>query len=362
MNNLITVAHKGQKVLTTLQLAEVLESNSKKICANFNRCSKKFKKGTHYFELTGEDMKRFRVQNPELNLNPAPKMYLWTESGKSIHAQLLNPKEIVSPNSNYRSIQKESRVALNEKTADTTELIRVESGEVKMDSRMIADHFGKRHDNVIKDIRDELKALEKGGVGNLLIFEEIEYLDGRKRKQPAFTMGEHGALQLAARYDAVARYKLIVRIEELKRKAQPYYKEPPKTPFELISMMAIQGAEQEKQIQKLTIDVQTIKNAVDVETKDWRTGINEGIDQVIQARGGDKNARVRVLAESYEVLEFKARCNLAIRLEKHKDRLRRTGAKANDIRRVSKLAIIESETRLKAIYTGIVRDMVIKYC
>ncbi len=36
------------------------------------------------------------------------------------------------------------------------ELIQVINGEVSVDSRMIAEHFGKAHSDVLKDIRDEV--------------------------------------------------------------------------------------------------------------------------------------------------------------------------------------------------------------
>lgn len=44
------------------------------------------------------------------------------------------------------------------------ELIRIENGEVRLDSRMIADHFGKAHSDVLKDIRDEIGKLENAGL------------------------------------------------------------------------------------------------------------------------------------------------------------------------------------------------------
>jgi len=53
------------------------------------------------------------------------------------------------------------------------ELIKVVDDEIFADSRMIAEHFGKRHDNVVRDIKDELEKL--GELGQL-IFEESSYI------------------------------------------------------------------------------------------------------------------------------------------------------------------------------------------
>lgn len=98
------------------------------------------------------------------------------------------------------------------------DLIRFENGQMKFDSRMIAEHFVKEHKNVLADIRDEISKLEYAGLEAELIFQPGYYLDKNNQKRPKFDMTEEGALQLAARYDAVARRKLIIKIKELKEK------------------------------------------------------------------------------------------------------------------------------------------------
>ncbi|QNO14959.1 ORF6C domain-containing protein [Alkalicella caledoniensis] len=97
------------------------------------------------------------------------------------------------------------------------ELVKVKNGEVQIDSRMIAKHFGKEHKNVLRDIQDEISKLEYGGLEGKLIFEPSSYISQQNKALPCYTMTEEGALQLAARYDAVARRKLIMLIKELKQ-------------------------------------------------------------------------------------------------------------------------------------------------
>lgn len=60
----------------------------------------------------------------------------------------------------------------------------------------VAETFGKRHDNVLKDIR----GLGCSAEFNLLNFEEITYLDDRNRKQPAIAMTRDGFTLLAMGY------------------------------------------------------------------------------------------------------------------------------------------------------------------
>lgn len=60
----------------------------------------------------------------------------------------------------------------------------------------VAETFGKRHDNVLKDIRE----LGCSPEFNLLNFEEITYFDDRNRKQPAIAMARDGFTLLVMGY------------------------------------------------------------------------------------------------------------------------------------------------------------------
>lgn len=88
--------------------------------------------------------------------------------------------------------------------------------DVQMTSLDIAEVTGKRHDNVMRDIRNEVESL--GKEISLLIFEESTYTNSRGKELPCYTFGKKGAMQLALKYDAVTRYKVIERIEELENR------------------------------------------------------------------------------------------------------------------------------------------------
>ena len=78
-----------------------------------------------------------------------------------------------------------------------------------MTSLEVAEVTGKRHDQILRDIRDEIEKLEKQGIGAEHIFVLGEYLDKNNQKRPMYSLTKEGVLQLAARYDAVVRFKLI---------------------------------------------------------------------------------------------------------------------------------------------------------
>lgn len=85
------VTHKEQRVLTTSQLAESYETESKIISNNFNRNSERFIEGVHYYKLEGEILKEYKLTNPQIDESSKINcLYLWTEKGCLLHAKSLN--------------------------------------------------------------------------------------------------------------------------------------------------------------------------------------------------------------------------------------------------------------------------------
>lgn len=89
MNNLITINHKEQRVLTTQQLAEVYETDAKVITNNFSRNKERYEEDKHYFSVEGEDLKGFKTRHQFEGSLKINKLYLWTEKGALLHAKSL---------------------------------------------------------------------------------------------------------------------------------------------------------------------------------------------------------------------------------------------------------------------------------
>ncbi|HBF0264821.1 ORF6N domain-containing protein [Clostridioides difficile] len=90
-NNLQVIERNNKRVLTTQQLADVYETDSKNISNNFNNNKDRFIEGKHYFLLQGDDLKNFKGIHTEYeNLKFASKMYLWIERGANRHCKILD--------------------------------------------------------------------------------------------------------------------------------------------------------------------------------------------------------------------------------------------------------------------------------
>ena len=84
-----------------------------------------------------------------------------------------------------------------------------------MTSLEIAEVTGKRHDSVLRDIRNLL--LQGIDAHN---FVEASYTDKANRQQKCFTLTKKGCLILASGYDALLREKIINRWEELENQVR----------------------------------------------------------------------------------------------------------------------------------------------
>jgi len=93
MNDLIPVEYQNQRILTTEQLAEVYETESRRITENFQRNQDHFILGKHYYLLQGEQLREFKSKYAEsvLPVNKfASQFYLWTERGANRHCKILD--------------------------------------------------------------------------------------------------------------------------------------------------------------------------------------------------------------------------------------------------------------------------------
>src|SRR5690625_5104339 len=96
-----------------------------------------------------------------------------------------------------------------------------------MTSLDIAEITGKRHADVMRDVRKEIDELGRE-IGQR-IFAQSSYINRQNKEQPCYSFGKDGAMQLALKYDAKTRYRVIKRIEELendnKKQLPTTYKE-----------------------------------------------------------------------------------------------------------------------------------------
>lgn len=88
-SNLGVLTHQEQRVVTTETLAYGYGTTAIRIQQNHIRNSKRFIEGKHYYRLTGDELKSFRLSFSESVNKHTTSLLLWTERGASHHAKML---------------------------------------------------------------------------------------------------------------------------------------------------------------------------------------------------------------------------------------------------------------------------------
>lgn len=117
MQNLFVIESRGQRVLTSAQIADCYNTTVDCIKQNFHANRNRYIEGKHYISLTGSELKEFknkvRIPHPvdadnknevriphsaeikaryqfDTQFKYAKSLYLWTEKGALLHAKSLN--------------------------------------------------------------------------------------------------------------------------------------------------------------------------------------------------------------------------------------------------------------------------------
>lgn len=141
---------------------------------------------------------------------------------------------------------------------------------------------------------------------------------------------------------------------------------PQMTQVQIVAALAQAAAEAEQKMLAIEAKVDTAARGLQLvkdtfakrDDDNWRKNINADFAKIVEHSGIDYRT---VKGESYQLLEDRARCRLAIRVKNAKDRLRETGATKTTINNFCNLDAIEQDPQLKEIYTTIVKEMTIRY-
>lgn len=76
----------------------------------------------------------------------------------------------------------------------------------------------KRHDVLLRDIRNEIETLKTLGISNAHNFVEVTYKDLKGEERPCYKMNKAGIMQMLNKESALVRYKTQQYIEALENK------------------------------------------------------------------------------------------------------------------------------------------------
>lgn len=239
------------------------------------------------------------------------------------------------------------------------------SNDIKMTSLDIAELTGKMHKHVMADIRKEIEEL--GADIGQPIFRPSSYINKQNKEQPCYSFGKEGAMQLALKYDAKTRYKVIKRIEELENKKSEIDTSQLSPELQMMNQMFIAVAKNEletKEAKQLALQAnekaENISNIVTMDSIEWRKKINTILNKIAENWSGVEPYK-SVRNYSYEKLEQRANCKLDIRLNNRKERAVGQGMSKTYVSKISKLDCIAEDKRLTEIYIQVIKEMAIQF-
>lgn len=72
------------------------------------------------------------------------------------------------------------------------DLVFIQNDQVLTDSRVVAEYFDKRHDNVVKSVRELIGQIEDSSKVRSPMFYESTYVNSQNKKQPMYLMNRDG--------------------------------------------------------------------------------------------------------------------------------------------------------------------------
>lgn len=231
----------------------------------------------------------------------------------------------------------------------------------------------------VVDGRELHEFLEVGRDFTTWMRERIEkygFVDG---EDFAFTLTKTGERQNVTRHDFflkldTAKELCMVENNEQGSKARKYFIEVEKrfrqqqmdisklTPemqmfhhmFESVAKTQLELADTQKQLTDVKESVQVMQETFLQRDPDWRASINSMFNGAV-FRSGAEHSEMR--RKSYEILEERGHCDLNKRLRNLKARLEDSGATKTQINETNKMDVIESDPKLKEIYSTVVKEL-----
>jgi Rha family phage regulatory protein len=271
-------------------------------------------------------------------------------------------------------IQQESEVSMSNITLINS------NGQFTLDSREVAEMIDKDHAHLMRDIRSYVEILDNSTnpkMDSFNFFIESSYVDRKNETRGCYLLTRKGcdmvANKMTGEKGVLFTATYVTKFEEME-KSQPLniisgaspqlqlmnqmLQAMAKAEFEARETKAI-ALEAKSGLDQARETINGIKDTMAELPKDqWREWVNRSISEIVKAKGFKYD---ELRNESYKLLEERAAANLSRRVSEAVKRLQDRGATKTMINNYCKLDAIEEDKRLKEIYSGIVRELRIRY-
>lgn len=188
------------------------------------------------------------------------------------------------------------------------QLVFIKDGKAVTDSLVVAQEAGKDHDDVLRDIRNQIAKLSEAGEDNfsLLNFGESTYTNERGREYPKFDLTEDAFAIVVMAYITPETMKFKIRfINEFRRmREQLQGLHPTMTTLEMLAQLAQQTVEKEKLDAERDREVRSLRSGLDTLT-DNLTAVPDAakvIDLINEYHRWSRLDHKQIYTDIYDVL------------------------------------------------------------
>ena len=235
-----------------------------------------------------------------------------------------------------------------------------------VDSREVAEMTGKEHRHLIRDIRGYAEIIENSTEPNFGLsdfFIPNTYMDSTGRTLPCYLLTKKGcdmvANKMTGEKGVLFTAAYVTAFEKMR---EALTEKKPMTQAEQLLANAQILVEQERRLTALESRFErtegTMQRTMDIfsapacESDDWCEKMNHEINTIVEQYGLNHQT---FRSELYAQVEQEAGVDIGIRQKRRRNRMKENGATTTECKNVSKLSIVGSDKKLRAIFESVLR-------
>lgn len=238
-----------------------------------------------------------------------------------------------------------------------------------VDSREVAEMTGKPHNDLMKSIRNYAEIINAGDFSLVDFFIPNSYTDSKGETRPCYLLTKKGcdmvANKMTGEKGVLFTAAYVTAFEKMR---EALTEKKPMTQAELILAQSQLMVEQERRLTALESRFDRTENTMQktmnifsapaCEADDWCEKMNHEINTIVEQYGLNHQT---FRSELYTQVEQEAGVDIGVRQKRRRNRMKENGATTTECKNVSKLSIVGSDKKLRAIFESVLRRRAAKF-
>ncbi|NCB80643.1 MAG: Rha family transcriptional regulator [Bacilli bacterium] len=237
--------------------------------------------------------------------------------------------------------------------------------ENTLTSLEVAEMVGKKHYELMKDIRRYIGYLNEGKIPSVEFFIESTYQDSKNETRPNFLLTKQGCEMVSNKLTGAKGVQFTAKYVSRFNQMEQHIKRQPdisnlSPELQMFNQMFQAVANQEQKLLEVNDKVDNISEIVALNTANWRNETGNFIRKIALKQGGGV-AFKEINQQIYAEVERRGGFKFNIRLRNMQTRQIEKGYSKSAVKKLNKLDVIEADKKATQIYIQVVKEFAIKY-